>query len=301
MRASNNVHIVAHLRNETGLTQRDFAKSVGIPYPTYRAIESTGKRQRRLTSAQARRISEKYDVSETSLLLNDIQGGLTHPNGQRWSPGEMNSKAKLQDEIRRKAKNWGDLAPVELRTRVTAIQVLLSQYDEMADYFKHASFDNPHETLIQWMFLFILSKRALVKLQDAGGYLRTHRPIPPEDTLSWIIDDVRAVKTNVAAWTTKAARAENSSEKLASERIKRGFAERYGWNDSALVAFELAKEIGFSKAEAMERKDFDSALNARLKEKGLRPLYNEVTFKDCFEAMKSVYEELFQREGATCA
>jgi transcriptional regulator with XRE-family HTH domain len=301
MRPSKNVHIVAHLREKLGLTQRVFAAAVGIPYATYQAIESTGDRQRRLTTAQARKISEKYDVSETSLLLNDIKGGLKHPNGQAWSSPTENDKEKLQAELKRKAKKWGNLAPEDLRTRVTAIQVLLSQYDESADYFKHASFDNPHETLIQWMFLFTLSRRALIKLQDAGGYLRKHWPTPPEDTLSWIIDDIRAVKTNVATWTTKAARAAQASEALASERIKRGFADRYGWNDSALVAFELAKEIGFSKAETMERAEFDSRLNERLKEKGLRPLYREVTFKECFEALQSVYEELFQRREATSA
>lgn len=299
MRPSKNVHIVALLREELGLTQRAFAAEVGIPYATYQAIESTGRRRRRLTSAQARRIGDKYNVSENSLLLNDIEGGLKRPDGQPWSPPTENDKAKLQAEIKRKAKNWGNLAPADLRTRVTAIQVLLGQYDEMSDYFKHASFDNPHETLRQWMWLFILSKRALIKLQDAGGYLRTHWPIPPDDGLNGIIDDIRAVKTNVATWTTKAARAERVSEELASERIKRSFADRYGWNDSTLVAFELAKEIGFSKAEAMERAEFDSRLNKRLREKGLRPLYREVTVKECFEALRTVYEELFARGEAT--
>jgi DNA-binding XRE family transcriptional regulator len=301
MRPSKNVHIVAHLRKELELTQRVFAQSVGIPFATYQAIESSGKRQRKLTSAQARRIGEKYNVSENSLLLNDIKGGLKSPSGQPWSPPTENDKKKLQDEIKRKAKKWGNLGPEELRTRVTAIQVLLGQYDEMADYFKYASFDNPHETLIQWMWLFILSKRALIKLQDAGGYLRTHWPIPPDDGLSGIIDDIRAVKTNVATWTTKAAQAEKASEELASERIKRSFADRYGWNDSALVAYELAKEIGFSKAEAMQRRGFDSRLNERLKEKGLRPLYREVSVKECFEAIRSVYEEIFARGEATNA
>jgi len=298
-RRSRNVHIVAHLRKETGLTQEAFAAEVGIPYATYRAIESIGRRQRRLTSAQARKISDRWDVSETSLLLNDVEGGLKHPNGQPWDPGAANVKAKLQAEIKRKAKRWGNLGPEELSTRVTAIQMLLGQYDEMADYFKHASFENPHETLIQWMWLFILSKRALIKLQDAGGYLRTHWPVPPDDGLNGIIDDVRAVKTNIATWTTKAARAERTSEALASEKIKRGFADRYGWNDSVLVAFELAKEIGFLKAEAMERTEFDSRLNQRLKEKGLRPLYRQVTVKECFEAVRSVYEEVFAQGETT--
>lgn len=85
----------------------------------------------------------------------------------------------------------------------------------------------------------------------------------------------------------------------AGEAIRNLLGDRFGWDVRGTEAYELARELGIGKALQMDPAEFASKLNQRLMEKGQRPLYREVTVKECLEALRSVYEEVFARGEAT--
>lgn len=56
---------IKELRKEKGISQKDFAKLVGIKYPTYSNYENNNREP---TKEQLKRIAEKLDVSVDELL-----------------------------------------------------------------------------------------------------------------------------------------------------------------------------------------------------------------------------------------
>jgi transcriptional regulator with XRE-family HTH domain len=288
MRPSKNLHVIALLRKEmappTGLTQREFGERAGIPESTIQGIEL---KRRRLSRPIAEKISSAFDVSLDSLLLNDIAGGLKRRNGEPWTN-------KTRVETDKKFKRWGNLAPDARMAKLNATQLLLSQYLELSAFFEDSSLDG-QTALNDWLFLYQLASRALKRLHERAEYRKAD-----SRTIDSVVDDVRALKSNIAAWTTRAKKSAKSKNRELG--IKRLLAERYGWDDRGLAAVELAEELGFERVSDMMYPDqFAGLLNERLKQKGQRLLFRESNFTLAFAAIKAVYGEFSHREGATSA
>ncbi len=181
--------------------------------------------------------------------------------------------------------------------RVSSTQVLVSQLQNLRDYFDHGACDK-HEALLQWQFLFSLCFRALDRLQTDGTYHRRHYD---GDDVEATIGDLHALNKTLRSWCKRAKKLELQMDVKASEAVRNLYGDRYGWDARGIEAYDLALELGIGKALQMDIAEFDSMLNQRLKEKRLHPLCRDVTFRECFEALRSVYKEICPIEGATNA
>ena len=279
MRLSKLTHIVGVLRNQIGLTQKEFGERVGIRRLTVQAIELE---KRVLSRSIAEKISTVFDVDLDSLLLNDLSRGLRDRKGMPWTN-------KTREKADKKIKRWGNLAPQALMARLSTTQTLLGQYLTMKDFFAKGEPVNPHLAHTQWCLLFWLASGALRKLQDCQDYHQKEFP-----SIKTIIDDIRAVEANVVISERETRRIERLKEGK-EDHIRRFFAERYGWDEQGLAAVELAQELGFEKALRLTQAEFSAMLDDRLRKKGLRPLTPEFEIADMVAAINDFYRDFQAR------
>jgi hypothetical protein len=288
-RPSKDQHILAILRKrippagKPPLSQERFAESVKSKRRTIQDVEL---RKRPLSVSLAARISRRWDVSETCLLQNDLKGGLRDRKGQPWkSPLLPQSKSKTKSRPVEKI-SWEILPESALHSRVLTTTILLDQFQNVRDYFEHAVRDQ-HEAYFQWQFLFTLCFGALDQLQTDGSYHRSNYEDPVEATLG----EIHQLKSTLRTWSKRTQKMESKMDAPASESLRTLLADRYGWDERGAQAYELALEfLRNGKALQIDTAEFVSMLNARLIEKRLRPLHRIVTLKECFDAIKSVYE-----------
>jgi hypothetical protein len=299
MRRSKNAHVVALLREKLGsgnqpLSQEKFAASVDVKRRTIQDVE-LGVRP--ISVSLADKISRRWDVSMACLRQNDLKNGLRHRNGQPWT---ASPSAGIGSQVKPRPiekASWDTLSEAALHSRVVSTQVLVSQFQNLRDYFDHGACDK-QETILQWQFLFFLCFRALDRLQTDGTY---HRRDYSGDDVEATLGDLHALNKTLHSWCKRAKKLELQMDTKAGEAVRNLFGDRYGWDIRGTEAYELALEEGIGNALRMDPAVFASKLNDRLRGKGLRLLYREVTFKECFEALRSVYEENFRQEGATNA
>jgi transcriptional regulator with XRE-family HTH domain len=98
-RPSKATHVLAKLREELGLHQRELAERVGLHWRTIQDIE-LGKTT--LSRRNAIRISEKIGVSVDWLLQNDPSTEIKNVSGKRWSNKDRQA---LED----RAKRWPNM------------------------------------------------------------------------------------------------------------------------------------------------------------------------------------------------
>jgi transcriptional regulator with XRE-family HTH domain len=279
MRPSKNQHVVALLREQIGLSQEKFAESVDVKRRTIQDVELC---VRPISVAIADKISRKWGVSISCLRQNDLKHGLRDLNGNPWTTASMPGHQRKSS-----ARNsWDTLSEATLHYRIRSTQMLVSQFQDLRDFFDHGVCDK-QEALLQWHFLFRLCFLALDKLQTDGTYSRRDHGDAVESTLG----DLHALDKALRTWTKRSKKLEIQMDAKATEAYRNLYCDRYGWDTRGTEAYELARELGLKEAAQMDQGEFVSKLNQRLMDKGLRPLYREVKMKDCFEAIRAVYDD----------
>jgi transcriptional regulator with XRE-family HTH domain len=117
-RPSKAAHVLAKLREELGLHQKELAERVGLHWRTIQDIER-GKLQ--LSRRNALRISEKIGVSVDWLLQNDPSAEIKNISGERWTN-------KHRQALEDRAKRWPNMSSV------MRLQNLLICYNLLRDY-----------------------------------------------------------------------------------------------------------------------------------------------------------------------
>jgi transcriptional regulator with XRE-family HTH domain len=105
-RASKGTHVLAKLRQELGLHQKEMADRVGLHWRTIQDIER-GKPP--LSRRNAMRISEKTGVSVNWLLRNDPAREIVNVSGKKWSHKDrqaFEARSKRWPGVVRQARMW---------------------------------------------------------------------------------------------------------------------------------------------------------------------------------------------------
>jgi hypothetical protein len=169
----------------------------------------------------------------------------------------------------------------------------VSQFQNLRDYFEHGACDK-QEALLQWEILFILCFKAQDRLQTDGTY---HRRDYSGDDVEATLGDLHALNKTLRSWSKQAEKLDEQMDVKAGEAVRNLFGDRFGWDHRGTEAYQMALDpeegMTIGTALRMDPAEFASRLNERLKKKGLHPLYREVGVKECFEAIQSVYKEVF--------
>lgn len=131
-------HVLAKLRKDLGLRQKELARKVLCHYRTIQDVEH-GKL--RLSRILAMRISEKTGVSVDWLLKNDPKRDIVNCSGRRWS----NKDRKLFED---RQKRWADLLPAIRKWRVLVCMELLKDYLRLRSLIE--TLPEPGKALIHW-------------------------------------------------------------------------------------------------------------------------------------------------------
>jgi transcriptional regulator with XRE-family HTH domain len=99
-RTSKGAHVLAKLRQELGLHQKEMAERVGLHWRTIQNIEGGKSKLNRRT---AMRISQKTGVSVHWLLQNDSDREIVNASGKKWSH-------KDQQAFDARSKQWPGLS-----------------------------------------------------------------------------------------------------------------------------------------------------------------------------------------------
>jgi hypothetical protein len=279
-----NQHVIAMLRQELDHTQESFAACIDSKTRTIQDVELL---KRPLSIELADRISRKWNVSVACLRQNDLEGGLRDKKGNPWTnksrlPGDRDAKLRKNKNV-----SWDALSEARRHSRVLSTHRLLTQFQTLRDYFENGAVDE-QEASAQWDMIFQLGFAALDQLQTEGTYHRRDYGNDLESTLG----DLQQLNKALKIFSKKAEKLVSLKKRTDEEAMRALYADRYGWDERGLEAYELAVELG-KKSEDRHSPDpaaFDSILNQRLKEKGLRQLYPEVTREECFNAIERVYK-----------
>jgi transcriptional regulator with XRE-family HTH domain len=281
-----NQHVVALLRKQLGHTQASFAAVIESKERTIQDIE-LGIRP--ISIALADKISRQWNVSVICLRQNDLKGGLRDTDGKPWTtksllPDDRETKLRQNEKI-----SWSALSEARLHFRVLSTYKLVTQFQTLRDYLEKGAADE-QEASAQWEMIFRLGFAVLDKLQTEGTY---HRQDCGND-LELTLGDLQQLDKALKIFSKKAKKLESSKKSTDKEAMRTLYADRFGWDERGLEAYELAVELG-KKPEDRHEVDpvaFDSMLNQRLKEKGMHTLFPEVTSKRCFEAIKLISLEV---------
>jgi transcriptional regulator with XRE-family HTH domain len=137
-RASKGTHVLAKLRRELGLQQKEMADRVGLHYRTIQDIE-LGKSK--LSRGNAMRISEKTGVSVHWLLQNDSDREIVNASGKRWSH-------KDQQAFEARSKQWPKLSGSVQWLELTVCATLFENYLLIRALLEGVP--NPIEACLKW-------------------------------------------------------------------------------------------------------------------------------------------------------
>jgi transcriptional regulator with XRE-family HTH domain len=258
MRPSKNVHLLARLRAELGLSQEDVGNKIGVNERTIRRIELGSQK---LTAALAERIGDSYDVDPDCLMKNDLEKGLRTREGGRWT-------RKIRLEIKNRLQRWGDLEPYARQEQRGLHAVLLDEYLQISHLIRQLP--SPSETLFRWSFLFMLAKGALIHAEPETEKL-SGKDYFCNDRLETVLDDVQAVLSEIRVIKRVEKRAkskrQNGDPKL---QIKLAYIGRFGgFNECGLIATKLVDELSISELKNMQLSDFDDLVRERCKKEGV--------------------------------
>jgi transcriptional regulator with XRE-family HTH domain len=136
-RPSKAAHVLAKLREELGLHQKELAERVGLHWRTIQDIER-GKTQ--LSRRNAFKISEKTGVDPVWLLANDPSRPMTTIDGRPWSQKD-----------RKLFGGWGQEKAAFLRQMLAAsyCPTLLQDYLYQRVFFDELALTNP-DAFLRW-------------------------------------------------------------------------------------------------------------------------------------------------------
>jgi transcriptional regulator with XRE-family HTH domain len=185
-RPSKAAHVLAKLRDELGLHQKELAERVGLHWRTIQDVER-GKTQ--LSRRNAMRISEKTGVSVNWLLANDPTREMVSVSGEPWSNQDRVTAA-------RRAERFPRIARLTRKLQATVSGRLLYEYFELRTLIE--AMPNPLAALLAW---HEIRKRALEEFMKKFPEAKEIRPdrFNPES----IKGDVDIVIEEEANWTER--------------------------------------------------------------------------------------------------
>jgi transcriptional regulator with XRE-family HTH domain len=273
MRPSKDVHLLARLRAELGLSQADVGKKIGVAERTIRRIELGTQR---LTAALAERIGDHYDVAPNCLMENDLEKGLHTRDGQRWT-----KKTRL--EIHNRLRQWGDLEPYARQAQRGLDASLLYQYREIRDLIRRMP--NPGEQLYRWSLLHNMAVAVLLRAEPAWKNT-TWRDILTDAKLETVLDDVQAILSEIRVIKRIEKRAKNNQQNGDPKlEIKLAYTGVFGFDERGLIATKVIDEVSISELESMQYSDVIDLVNKRCKKEG-------VPIPEPFDALKAMQNYL---------
>jgi transcriptional regulator with XRE-family HTH domain len=160
-RLSKAIHALAKLREEMGLTQEEFAQSIGSHRRTVQDIE---RGKLRLSRRMAMRISEKTGVSVNWLIRGAPDQEIENVVGARWSD-------KDRQAVQKRSNRWPSLRFATRRQQLSVCANLFKDYLLVRDLLEQMP--TPIEASFRW---HKFQKKALL---DCMG---SHDPVSVESS-----------------------------------------------------------------------------------------------------------------------
>ena len=186
-------HVLAKLREELGLYQKELADKAGL---SRRTIQDVERGKLRLSRRSAARISERFNVDIKWLLANDPDRPIRAVGGGTWTPKDQAEMSAFLEKLNR------DQASL-LRPMIAAgvARILLQDYLRFRDFFQAREFRDPfafsnwHNQQSQAWTAFLKSNPAL----DDGHDEKFPPVVLSHEALKSIKDDIEAVSSLIDA------------------------------------------------------------------------------------------------------